>query len=122
MQLWLWAKVVYPVLAWLIVAGVMGLSLAFGSSGKVPVSRPSFLVWYPLGLLVQLGETVSCWDMKLSLEVLNGAVSSLDTLGAVCIDFESRLIQISQRLMRFILATQALPKRLYGYLSKNRTS
>jgi len=122
MQLWPWAKAVYLVLACLIVAGVMGLSLAFGRSGKVLMSRRSPLVWHFVVLLVQLGETFFDLDTKLSLRVLDEGMASLDTLGAVCIDFESRLIQTSQSLMRFLLAFQLVPERLFNYLSRNRTS
>jgi hypothetical protein len=86
------------------------------------MSRRSPFVWNFLVLLVQLGEILSDLDMKLSLGVLDGGTSSLDTLGAVCIDFESRLIQTSQSLMRLLLAVQVLPRRLHDYLSKNRTS
>ena len=86
------------------------------------MSRRSPLVWHFVVLLVQLGETFFDLDTKLSLRVLDEGMASLDTLGAVCIDFESRLIQTSQSLMRFLLAFQLVPERLFNYLSRNRTS
>ena len=76
------------------------------------------MIWHPLAILPRIGKTVSDWDKKISLGAVDLSLSSLDTLGAACIEFETHLIQLRQGLMKCLLAAQAAPKRLYRFIFK----
>lgn len=100
-------------------AGTIGITVSFMVLAYLLHSWIDYYghkhLWLPQ-ILPLLGHGTSGWDIRLSLGALDFAVSSLSTLGAACIEFETHLVQLSQGLMRVLLIAQSVPRRIYRLL------
>lgn len=75
-------------------------------------------VWHPLVVLPRMGKVVFDWDKKTGLGAVDLFITSLDTLGAACIEFETHLIQLYRGLEQYLLAAHTAPKSLYRFIFK----